>query len=214
MRRGHFGWVALSGLAAGVTRPNGVWLALPLACLALWPPEGSAPAARERRRPRLPFALLAACAPVVGTAIFSAYLHFRFDDALAWVHGQAAWGAPLVGHPPAPDPTRLPGEPPVKLTEAVVYLGDIAAFVLAAAAIRPVARRFGLAYGVWIAANIVPPVVAHLFVSVGRFTSVLFPVFFWLAVRIPRARLWLVAGVFAAGQAVFAVWFFLWRPVV
>ena len=135
--------------------------------------------------------MLAACAPIVGTAIFSAYLHVRFHDALAWVHGQAAWGAPLLGRPPAPDPTRLPGEPSVKVTEVFVYLGDIAAFVLAAAAIRPVTRRFGGAYGVWIAANIFPPAVAHLFISLGRFTSLLFPVFFWLAIRLPA--LWQVA---------------------
>ena len=35
MRRGRLGWVAVCGLAAGLTRPNGFWLALPLACLAL-----------------------------------------------------------------------------------------------------------------------------------------------------------------------------------
>ena len=88
----------------------------------------------------------------------------------------------------APDPVRLPGEPVVKLTEVIGVCGDIAAFIAAAAAIRPVTRRFGVAYGAWIAVNLVPPVVAHLFISVGRFTSVLFPVFFWLAIRIPRER--------------------------
>jgi len=70
------------------------------------------------------------------------------------------------------------------------------------------------AYGLWIAVNIFPPVVAHLFISLGRFTAVLFPVFFWLAIRIPRDRLARTAALFAAGQAVLAVWFFLWRPVV
>ena len=100
------------------------------------------------------------------------------------------------------------------MTEAIVYLGDIAAFVVAAAAIRPIARRAGIAYAVWIAVNIFPPAVAHLFISIGRFTAVLFPVFFWLAVRTPRERVWRIAWTFAAGQALLAVWFFLWRPVV
>jgi hypothetical protein len=213
MRRGQLAGAALCGVAAGLTRPNGLWLALPLLCLAVSTSGGAAVEDRSRVASRR-LALLAACAPLVGTAIFSAYLYARFGDALAWIHGQAAWGAPLLGHPSAPDPIRLPGEPAVRLTEAIVYLGDIAAFVVAAAAIRPVTRRFGVAYGIWIAANIVPPVVAHLFISLGRFTSVLFPVFFWLAIRIPRARLWQVAGAFAAAQALFAVWFFLWRPVV
>jgi hypothetical protein len=213
MRRGHLAGAALCGVAAGLSRPNGLWLALPLLCLAVSTSSGAAVEGRSRVTSRR-LAMLAACAPLVGTAIFSAYLHFRFDDALAWVHGQAAWGAPLLGRASAPDPSRLPGEPAVKVTEAIAYLGDIAAFVVAAAAIRPVTRRFGAAYGVWIAANIFPPFVAHLFISIGRFTSVLFPMFFWLAIRTPRAWLWRVAGAFAAGQALFALWFFLWRPVV
>ena len=213
MRRGHLAGAALCGVAAGLTRPNGLWLALPLICLAVSRSGGAGVADRSRITSRR-LAVLAACAPLAGVAIFSAYLQFRFGDALAWVHGQAAWGAPLLGRPSALDPVRLPGEPGVKVTEVVAYLGDVAAFVVAAAAIRPVTRRFGAAYGIWIAANIVPPVVAHLFISLGRFTSVLFPVFFWLAIRIPRARLWQVAAAFAAGQALFAAWFFLWRPVV
>ena len=81
-------------------------------------------------------------------------------------------------------------------------------------AIRPISKRLGPAYGLWIAVNIFPPVVAHLFMSLGRFISVLFPFFFWLAIRIPRERLPQVAALFAAGQAVLATWFFLWRPVV
>ena len=81
-------------------------------------------------------------------------------------------------------------------------------------AIRPISKTLGLAYGVWIAVNIFPPVAAHLFMSLGRFTSVLFPLFFWMAIRIPRERVPRVAGAFAAGQALLATWFFLWRPVV
>src|SRR5439155_22780791 len=120
----------------------------------------------------------------------------------------------LQGNAPEQDPVRLPGARPVAMTEAIVYLGDVAAFAVAVAAIRPVTRRFGVAYGVWIAVNVFPPVAAHLFISVGRFTSVLFPVFFWLALVVPRPRLARAAGTFAACQAIFAVWFFLWRPVV
>ena len=56
--------------------------------------------------------------------------------------------------------------------------------------------------------------VAHLFLSLGRFTSVLFPMFFWLAGRVPPSRLAPIAGGLAAAQMVLAVWFFLWHPVV
>ena len=114
----------------------------------------------------------------------------------------------------APDPGKLPGEAAIKPIEVIAWIGNIAAFVAAVYAIRPISKRLGLAYGAWIVVNIFPPVVAHLFMSLGRFTSVLFPLFFWLALRIPRARLLRVAGAFAACQAVLAIWFFLWRPVV
>ena len=214
MRRGRPVWAAVCGLAAGFTRPNGFWLALPLLCLALWPPDLRDVDARGRLPMRLPLALLVACMPLVGVTVFSSYLYLRFGDALAWVHGQAAWGVPMLLRRGAPDPIKLPGESPIKIVEVITWIGNIAAFGAAAAAIRPVSKRLGVAYGAWIAVNIFPPVVAHLFMSLGRFTSVLFPLFFWLAIRIPRERLMRVAGAFAACQAVLAIWFFLWRPVV
>jgi hypothetical protein len=218
MRRGHLVLAALAGLAAGLTRPNGFWLALPLVWMAATAPSAasshdtdSRPWWQQRRRVA---AILVALAPLAGTAIFSAYLYVRFGDALAWVHGQAAWGTPLLGRGPAPDPVRTPEDLRVKPSEVMVYIGDIAAFFWAAWAILPVARRLGIAYGLWIAINIFPPVAAHLFISVGRFTAVLFPLFFWLALVVPRARLARVAGTFAASQAILAVGFYLWRPVV
>ena len=220
MRRGRLGWAAVCGLLAGLTRPNGFWLAAPLVCMA-WAqyrtryrsaaPDNSADSARVSAA--FPSALAAACAPIAGMAIFSAYLGIRFADPLAWLHGQAAWGVPLLGQASAPDSVGVPNTLAETLSEYTVYTGNIGAFVLAAAAIRPVMRRFGLAYGVWIGINIIPAVAEHLFTSTGRYISVLFPVFFWLAVRIPRARLWYVTTAFAAGQALLAVWFFLWMAV-
>ena len=207
MRRGYLGLAALAGLAAGLTRPNGFWLALPLLWMAVTAPA-DVPA---RRRVA---AIVTALAPLAGTALFSAYLYGRFGDALAWVHGQAAWGMPLLGHGPAPDPVRTPEDLRLKPSEVAVYVGDIAAFCWAAASIVPIARRVGIAYGVWIAVNIFPPVATHLFISLGRFTAVLFPLFFWLALVVPRPRLARVAGAFAVCQAIMAVGFYLWRPVV
>lgn len=211
MRRGRPGWAAACGLAAGLTRPNGFWLALPLALIAIWPPPSPT---EEPRRRRLAVSLAAAAAPIVGVVIFSGYLLFRFGDPIAWVHGQAAWGVPLMLRHGAPDPGKLPGEPAIKPIEVITWIGNIVAFGAAAGAIRPISKRLGPAYGAWIVVNIFPPVAAHLFMSLGRFVSVLFPVFFWLALRIPRTRLPRVAALFAAGQIVLAVWFFLWRPVV
>ena len=192
IRRGHLVAAAAAGLAAGLTRPNGFWLALPLLWMArtvLSAPskDGTGTAPRVSRGRRLAL-FMAALAPVAGTALFSAYLHLRFSDALAWVHGQAAWGMPVLGRAPAPDPVRTPEDLRLKFSEVMVYLGNIAAFVAAVAAIRPVVRRVGVAYGIWIAVNIFPPVATHLFLSLGRFTAVLFPLFFWLATVVPRPR--------------------------
>lgn len=218
MRRRALVLAALSGFAAGLTRPNGFWLALPLLWIA-WtaPPDTSqaetAPGPWWRDRDRVA-ALLVALAPLLGTAVFSAFLYQRFGDALAWVHGQAAWGTPLLGRAPAPDPVRTAEDLRLKVSEVLVYAADIGAFFWAAAAIAPVARRIGLAYAIWIAVNIFPPVAAHLFISVGRFTSVLFPLFFLIALVTPRERVVRVATAFAICQAILAVGFFLWRPVV
>ena len=218
MRRRHLLLAALCGVAAGLARPNGFWLALPLLWLAASAPSSAPDEAtsplpwwRDRRRVA---AVLAALAPLAGTAIFSAYLYGRFGDALAWMHGQAAWGMPLLGRGPAPDPVRTAEDLRVKVSEVLVYVGDIAAFFWAATSILPVTRRLGIAYGLWIAVNIFPPVAAHLFISLGRFTAVLFPLFFWLALVVPRQRLTRVAVAFAVCQAILAVGFFLWRPVV
>src|SRR4029077_4742629 len=145
----------------GLTRPNGFWLALPLALLAVWPVDRHRPGAGSGRSTSLPLALVVAALPAVGVALFSIYLQLKFGDALAWVHGQAAWGVPMLLRAGAPDPGKLPGEALITPIDVITWIGNIAAFCAAAYAIRPVSRRLGLAYGVWIAVNIFPPVVAH-----------------------------------------------------
>ncbi len=212
MRRGRIALTALTGLLVGLARPNGFWMSVPLAILA-WtgnPPDHGEPALNSRRA----LALLTACTPLLGVALYSYYLHVRFDDALAWVHGQRAWGLPLLGQASAPDPPPLPWQQQTGWMEIVTWVGNIAAFCTAAVAARPVARRFGVAYAIWIVVNILPPVATHLFLSLGRFTAVLFPVFFWLAQWIPRRRVIPVAAAFGAAQLMLASWFFLWKPVV
>jgi hypothetical protein len=58
-----------------------------------------------------------------------------------------------------------------------------------------------------------PPLAAGGFLSAGRFSSVMFPVFLWLAAAIPARHrpAWLVT--FAALQAFNAVLFYTWRPL-
>ena len=207
MGRGHLFLAALAGLAAGLTRPNGCWLAAPLLWMAL---ESRLP----RRPPRRVTAMVAALAPLAGTTIYSAYLFSKFGDALAWVHGQAAWGVQILLRRGAEDGVPFVRDWTMNATDVLNWIFNIVAFAVAILAIRPVWRRFGPPYALWIGLSIFPPFLAHLFMSVGRFTAVLFPLFFWLVTIVPRAKLWRVAGWFAAIQGGFAILFFLWRPVV
>ena len=206
MRRDQVALAACCGLAAGLARPNGMWLAAPLLWMAF----------HQRGRPRWRHAgaLVAALSPIAGTIAYSAYLFFRFGDGLAWVHGQAAWGLPLALRTGAKDAPAFVRAPLQVYTDILVWAADLAAFVVAAAAIKPILKRFGPPYALWVALTIVPPVMAHLFMSAGRFTAVLFPLFFWLATALPRPQVWRVAICFASVQAAFAVLFFLWQPVV
>jgi hypothetical protein len=82
-------------------------------------------------------------------------------------------------------------------------------FVLAA--VWPVARRFGLAYALFILVNMLPPLAAGGLLSAGRFSAVLFPAFVWLASVVPlRHRpAWLTS--FMAVQAFNAALFYTWR---
>ena len=84
-------------------------------------------------------------------------------------------------------------------------------FVLAT--VWPVARRLGLAYAVFILINILPPLAEGGMLSAGRFSSVLFPAFIWLAGAVPaRHRAGWVAS-FAANQALNATLFYTWRQL-
>ena len=209
-RRERFAWAALAGLAAGLARPNGCWLAVPLFILALTSSRGAAAPALSRRRLT---ACLVALAPLVGMAMYSAYLLFRFGDPLAWIHGQAAWGLPLAHLHHAIEPGDF-GNDLATRTDVLTWTLNIAVFMFALVAAMPIWRRFGAAYASFILLTLVPPVATHLFMSIGRFAAPLFPLFFWLAAVIPSKRVPYVIGAFAAGQALLAVLFFLWRPVL
>jgi hypothetical protein len=76
-----------------------------------------------------------------------------------------------------------------------------------------VARRFGAAYAVFILINILPPLADGGLMSAGRFSSVLFPAFLWLAAAVPMRHRAGWVTVFAALQAFNAALFYTWRPL-
>ena len=78
----------------------------------------------------------------------------------------------------------------------------------------PVTRLLGTAYGVFVALNLVTPIAQHGIVSLGRFTSLMFPLFIWLSVRTNRRGRWRWITGFAILQAGAAAIFFTWGPLV
>ena len=223
-RRREFVRAGLWGLLIGLTRPNGGLLSVPLMLLALapWLPPALAggravirsPGARRLRHVAPACAAAAMCA--VGTSLYSAFIWHMTGSPLAWASGHAAWGRhytsltrlfaaryDLIGHEGLYEyVARSPYDP-------LNVLGAL--FVIAAA--WPVWRRFGIAFAAFILINILPPLMSGGFLSAGRLSSVLFPVFVWLAGAVtPRQRTaWIVS--FAMLQALNAALFYTWRPL-
>jgi hypothetical protein len=207
--RREFARTAVVGFLAGLVRPNGLLLAIPIVWTAFF-------AANERRSDETAetaeaaektslaaFARGAAViAPVLGVLCYCAYLWWRFGDPIAWFKGQAAWG----GRPP-----ELPPEPSSSID--LWWLADALPLIFVLGAIAPVTKLLGAAYGLFIAVNIAPPLLRHGLMSLGRFSSVMFPAFAWLAWRVRgRARSRLIFAC-AIGQAVLAALFFTWHPI-
>ena len=78
---------------------------------------------------------------------------------------------------------------------------------------EPITRRLGAAYGALVAVLALPPLLIGGSMSMGRITSVLFPMFIWLAADVPaNYRVGLLVA-FATLQGFAAVLFFTWRPL-
>ncbi len=208
----QFGRAALWGVLVGLTKTNGFLLSIPLAILAapmLYGKASGQPRAAVK-------AVLAAATPGIGMLIYSAFIWRLTGDPLAWLKAHGAWGREYQGL------AMLVGDRATIIANAGV-LGYVASlphdvmnalgvvFVLAAA--WPVARTLGLAEAVLILVFILPPLAAGGLVSAGRFSSVLFPAFLWMAGAVPpRHRgAWLAS--FAAIQALNAALFYTWRPL-
>ena len=211
---------ALWGFLCGLTRPPGCLLSVVLGLMAIapvwdrsrWrvvvPPPGGWRAIAAR--------LLAASAPGLGMLAFSAFIYRLTGHPFQWMMQNAAWGRVYRG---------LDSIVSIRadfianngfyayVSEQTVDLFYSLAVILCLAAVWPVYRRFGLPYAVFIILNLLPPMAAGGMLSMGRVTSVLFPVFLWLGAAVPahQRTAWIVG--FAMLQAFVAVMFFTWRPV-
>jgi hypothetical protein len=89
---------------------------------------------------------------------------------------------------------------------------NMLAFLGALGMVWPVTRRLGLAAGLWIPINCLPSLAYGGWPSMGRYTSVLFPIFVCLGSMIPPDRAPLLIATLAMVQALVASLFFTFRP--
>ena len=225
---------AVLGLLAGLTRPNGCFLSVPLALLALqgWTGAERRPRARalgggapsavrsaDRMGERFAVAavsLAVAAMPGVGMLLFTLYLH-RLTGGVwfAWARSHEAWGRTYEGFEPILHlAQRLRDEPFLSLVlndpfNAINAVGVLFALALTYA----VFRRVGFAWGVFVLISLLPPLLAGGLVSMGRLTSTLFPLFIALAAILPPRAVPAWAVAFGIGQGFCATLFFTWHAL-
>jgi hypothetical protein len=177
--------------------------------------SGESPAPHDSSK-RPIAAVLTAAMPGIGMLLYSLFIYDLTGDAFAWAKGHLAWGRQYGGL----SNLFVNSYVYVSYFGLYAYTSSIpldimnaapALFVFAMTWL--VFRRFGLPYAVFLLINLVPPILVGGFLSVGRFTSVLFPAFLALALLVPlRIRpAWIAA--FGMGQALNATLFFTWREL-
>lgn len=214
LRREEWAPALLWGVLAGLTRPNGCLLSIPLAILAVQQAL-RARAAAGGAGSRLVWGLAAAAGPGIGMLIYSAYLYDLTGRPLAWMDAHQAWGR-VATDVEALLTDRMnfivdQGIYTYSMSQPIELLNAIPTF-LALLLVIPIVRRVGLASGVLILVMIVPPLLRGGFLSLGRLTSTLFPLFLyagWVCRGSARSTLLIAMAVM---QAFIAVLFFTWRP--
>lgn len=211
-------WPAFAwGLLAGLTRPNGCLLSIPLALIVVQPlwQQG-----RLRVAPggwaALADRLMVAAAPGLGMLLYSAYVYDLTGDPLMWIRLQVAWGRQNLGLVTfLAAEWRSVGQLGIYTyaTSNVPDFLNVLAAALVAGSIVPVWRRFGAAPAVLLVLNLAPSLASGGWLSVGRATAVLFPLFLWLAAVLPARHRTAAVAVGAGLQVFAAILFFTWRPL-
>jgi hypothetical protein len=216
-RRDEWVRATLWGLLAGLTRPNGCLLSVPLAVMAVLPVlrggrlqrpvDGWGPVVTR---------LVVAGAPGYGMLLYSAWVYDFTGDAFTWITLQQAWGRTnlgLVGFLAAEVDAVADHGAYTYVSSNVPDFLNSCGVALVTASLWGVFRRFGLAPALVLVLNLVPSLASGGWLSTGRATAVLFPTFLWLAAVVPPAHRGAWAAAFAGLQAFAAVLFFTWRPL-
>lgn len=170
--------VGAAGALAAATRVNGILLLPSLAWLAFVGTRG-------HRRDRLHAALALGAVPL-GLGVYSIYAYWLSGDPLEWYHAITRWNY---------HPGGAPWEPLVALGRQLVRrpyefltldpngpfdtLNGVTAMVVLAT-IPFIWKRLGAAYGLFMLLNLWLPLSSGEFEGLGRYCTVLFPLFFWL----------------------------------
>jgi hypothetical protein len=219
---------ALWGFVCGLTRPNGALLSIVLALMAASEFARAAESSEGSEKKGFRFVLppggwttvsqrlLVAAMPGFGMLAFSAFIWRLTGNPFAWTAQNLAWG-------------RVYRSLDSIVTDRVDFIAAngwydyvsnqsidmfyLLAVLLALAAVWPVYRRFGVAFAALILITILPPMSAGGLLSMGRVTSILFPVFLWMGGAVPAQHRHAWIGLFALLQGFVAVMFFTWRPL-
>jgi hypothetical protein len=175
---------AMAGIAGAIatgTRVTGIMMWPALAWIA-W--RSAQPTRRDR--------VAAAAALILATLGFAGYCAYIYDltaQPLLWATALTRWGS---GYHPGGAPWTAPIDllrqllthPYLFLTSQPMALYDTLYGVTAllfAASIPFVWQRFGAGYGLFMLLNLYVPLSSGAFEGLGRYCSVLFPAFIWLA---------------------------------
>ena len=199
------------GALATLTRPNGILIALPLALLACRDaPSVRRMAGRAAGLTPIPFAF----------AGFCAYAYTLTGNPLGWMSAQSHWGYSL-GHPPWQQLQRVIGTFVENGAYAYFFTSDIAVFELLQAttalgflALTPlVFRRLGAAMGAYVLVSLLVPLSSNTLEGLGRYASVLFPVFLLAgSVTTPRTHE-IVVIVSLVFRTLLVCLFVTWQPI-
>jgi hypothetical protein len=215
-RRGE--WLASScwGLLLGLTRPNGCFVSVPLAILAAEHLYRSRTTLGSSAMVKAATArLVTAAMPGIGMLAFTAYLYSLTGVWFAWARSHEAWGRAYHGFGPFIGAFESLRDAPFLEVVATSPFNTLNALgvLFAVALTYPVFRRVGLAWGVFVLINLVPPLFAGGVLSMGRLTSTLFPLFLALAVLVPPRAVAAWAAGFGIAQGLCAALFFTWREL-
>jgi hypothetical protein len=224
-------WVAASvwGILAGLSRPNGCFLCVPLAILAVqgrfdrFPHSGAHTRAAATQKPELRESiravgvrLIVAAMPGLGMMLFTLYLYQLTGGVwFAWAHSHEAWGRSFEGLAPFVSfAQRLGDQSLFQLIADNPYNAiNAAGVIFAVLMIYPVFRTLGLAWALYVVVNLLPPLAAGGLLSMGRLTATLFPLFLALAATVPPRAIPGWTAAFGIGQGFCAALFFTWRAL-